>query len=253
MPTLIKLYELCMQKELRPHWSRGFDLFSLRLFENQNLRSRPCLGHTQRAPLDLEKQNVWLIPCGASWEAVAAIHGWARHMSRKADPTLGRRCSGVTLEIMESAGSSSPDQTWRRSFENALVKMCGTGWRAAARDSREKLAEPKASVHQRSCTPLGWAKVGQTKREDHTTGSGCQRGPFLTQRLRLADHGMVHVLNFESFLNLNFELVYCVCIRCYSDCELQGRKINFTNSKTLVLRPIVTRVTFDLPECEELK
>ena len=36
----------------------------------------------------------------------------------------------------------------------------------------------------------------------------------------------------------------------------QGRKINFTKSKTLVgwsmSRPTVTRVTSDLPECEEL-
>ena len=40
------------------------------------------------------------------------------------------------------------------------------------------------------------------------------------------------------------------------DCDLQGRKINFTNSETLagwwMLRPTVTRVTFDLPECKEL-
>ena len=38
-------------------------------------------------------------------------------------------------------------------------------------------------------------------------------------------------------------------------CDLQGRKINFTNLKTLVRRslsrPSVTRVTFDLPECKE--
>ena len=38
-------------------------------------------------------------------------------------------------------------------------------------------------------------------------------------------------------------------------CDLQGRKINFTNSKTLVgwsvSRPRVTQVTFDLPECQE--
>ena len=32
-------------------------------------------------------------------------------------------------------------------------------------------------------------------------------------------------------------------------CDLQGRRINFTNSKTLVSRPTVTRV--DLPECKE--
>ena len=36
-----------------------------------------------------------------------------------------------------------------------------------------------------------------------------------------------------------------------------GRKINFTNSKTLVgwwmSRPIVPRVTFDLPECKEVQ
>ena len=35
-------------------------------------------------------------------------------------------------------------------------------------------------------------------------------------------------------------------------CDLQGRKINFTNSKTLVSRPTVTRVTFDVPEYQEL-
>ena len=38
-------------------------------------------------------------------------------------------------------------------------------------------------------------------------------------------------------------------------CDLQGRKINFTNLKTLVRRsvsrPSVTSVTFDLPECKE--
>ena len=32
-----------------------------------------------------------------------------------------------------------------------------------------------------------------------------------------------------------------------------ARLINFTNSKTLVSRPTVTRVIFDLPECKELK
>ena len=36
-----------------------------------------------------------------------------------------------------------------------------------------------------------------------------------------------------------------------SCCDLSGRKINFTNSKTLVSRATVTRVTFDLPECKE--
>ena len=35
------------------------------------------------------------------------------------------------------------------------------------------------------------------------------------------------------------------------DCDFWGRKINITNSKTLVSRPTVTRVTFDLHECEE--
>ena len=39
-------------------------------------------------------------------------------------------------------------------------------------------------------------------------------------------------------------------------CDLQGGKVNFTNSKTLVgwlvSRPTVTRVTLDLPECQEL-
>ena len=39
------------------------------------------------------------------------------------------------------------------------------------------------------------------------------------------------------------------------DCGLHGRKINFTNSKTLVgvATPTATRVTFDLPDCENLQ
>ena len=40
-------------------------------------------------------------------------------------------------------------------------------------------------------------------------------------------------------------------------CDLYGREIHFTNSKTLVgwsmSRPTVTRVAFDLPECNEQK
>ena len=40
-------------------------------------------------------------------------------------------------------------------------------------------------------------------------------------------------------------------------CDLYGREIHFTNSKTLVgwsmSRPTVTRVAFDLPECKEQK
>ena len=40
-------------------------------------------------------------------------------------------------------------------------------------------------------------------------------------------------------------------------CDLQGRKINFTNSQSLVgwsmSRPTVSRVTVDLPECTGLK
>ena len=43
----------------------------------------------------------------------------------------------------------------------------------------------------------------------------------------------------------------CVHQNPLFDCDLQGRKIDFTNSKTLVSRPTVTRVTFDLPECKE--
>ena len=47
-------------------------------------------------------------------------------------------------------------------------------------------------------------------------------------------------------------------INNFQYCDLQGRKINFINSETLVgwcrrfSRPIVTRVNFDLPECKEL-
>ena len=40
-----------------------------------------------------------------------------------------------------------------------------------------------------------------------------------------------------------------------ADCDIQGRKINITNSKTLVgwwmSRLTITRVTSDLPECKE--
>ena len=51
----------------------------------------------------------------------------------------------------------------------------------------------------------------------------------------------VNVLDFAIWDDL--EVIFC---------DLQGRKINyFTNSKTLVSRPTVTRVTFDLPECKE--
>ena len=35
------------------------------------------------------------------------------------------------------------------------------------------------------------------------------------------------------------------------DCDLQGRKTNFTNSKPLVSQPTVLSITFDLPECKE--
>ena len=35
-------------------------------------------------------------------------------------------------------------------------------------------------------------------------------------------------------------------------CDLWGHKKNFTDSNTLVSRPTVTRVTFDLPRCKEL-
>ena len=41
------------------------------------------------------------------------------------------------------------------------------------------------------------------------------------------------------------------CILNTLDCDLQGRKINFTNSKPLVSRPTVLSITFDLPECKE--
>ena len=68
-----------------------------------------------------------------------------------------RRFSGVTrsfFEIMKGTGRAAPtkpgeapEENWARGFEIALVKMCGAGWRGAARDSREKLAEPKAVVH----------------------------------------------------------------------------------------------------------
>ena len=110
----------------------------------------------------------------ALWhKAMAAIHGWAGHMDRRPHPGAAavQWRDAKWWEIMKSTGSGSPDQTWRhpkknwvRGFENALVKR-----------QPPKPAEPKAGVHQRSYTLLEWAKVGQTKREDHTASSCYQR------------------------------------------------------------------------------
>ena len=69
-------------------------------------------------------------------------------------------------EIVKSTGSGSPDQNsrhtkknWVRDFENVVVKICGTGWRAAARVSRENWQN-----QWRSFIGEADAKVGQTKK-----------------------------------------------------------------------------------------
>ena len=54
-------------------------------------------------------------------------------------------------------------------------------------------------------------------------------------------------------MNMNEEIKINIYIFKY--CDLEGRKINSTNSKTLVVclvsRPSAVLATFDLPECIE--
>ena len=64
-----------------------------------------------------------------------------------------------------------------------------------------------------------------------------------------------NVLPPEFLLTLPFSGVVHHLSGANTYCDFLGRKINFTNSKTLVgwcmSRPTVTRVTFDLSECKE--
>ena len=89
----------------------------------------------------------------ALWhKAMAAIPGWAGHLTRKTEHRPGEAAvqwrDAEWWETMKSTGAGSLEQTWRhpkknwvRGFENAVVKVCRQGKRLP-----RKLAEPKTSV-----------------------------------------------------------------------------------------------------------
>ena len=84
----------------------------------------------------------------ALWQkALAAVHGWARHLASKTNAhpraAVVQWRNPERREIMKHTCLRSTDQTWRhqqniwtQSFENALVKAHGVGWRTAAEATR---------------------------------------------------------------------------------------------------------------------
>ena len=71
---------------------------------------------------------------------------------------------------MKNAGAGSSDQFWRhpkknwlRGFENALVRICGLGWRDAARGSRGKWQNPRREFISEAVRLWNGPRLGKLK------------------------------------------------------------------------------------------